>query len=129
MKLGDFLAMPRPEWDWRLHDCCRWVDRWVQARGYRSPIEALGLVYDSERSALRRISEGGGLVTLWTGGMALVSVPEADEAQAGDVGIISRATSDGLNEAMAIYTGERWLSLSLRGLEAGPAEALRVWRV
>jgi hypothetical protein len=101
----------------------------VQARGCGSPIAALGIRYDSETSALRRIAEAGGLLPLWTAGMALLLVHEVDDPTAGDIGIISRPTVCGGNEAAAIFTGERWASLGLRGLDVGPADALRVWRV
>jgi hypothetical protein len=33
-----------------------------------------------------------------------------------------------MDEAAAIWTGERWVTLGLRGLDFGPAEALAVWR-
>lgn len=92
-------------------------------------MQALGIKYDSERSALRRITEAGGLVPLWSAGMSLLFIPEADEPHAGDVGVIRRATVCGTDEAAAIYTGERWASLGLRGLDVGSAHALRVWRV
>lgn len=77
---------------------------------------------------MRVIGRGGGLVALWTRGMAAVGVPEADEPQAGDVAVIVRPTVCGMGEAMAIYTGDRWASLALRGLEIGAAEPLKVWR-
>lgn len=128
MTIGDFLRAPLPVWDWVNHDCSRWVDRWVQSRGRGSPIAALGLVYDSERSALRRIAEGRGLLPLWTAGMALVGAPEPDEPAAGDVGVIPRATVCGTHEAMALFTGDRWVTLDLRGYQFGPAVPLRVWR-
>ncbi len=129
MKLADFLAAPRPRWDWQTHDCCRWVDRWVQARGHRSPIEALGLVYDSERSAMRRIAEGGGLAQLWRDGMALVGCMEVDQPQTGDVGIIACATDGPYDEMAAIFTGQRWASLTLNGLSFAPENVIALWRV
>lgn len=128
MRLGDFLSAPLPEWDWRAHDCCRWVDRWAQTRGRTSPIKALGLRYSTERGALLTIRRGGGLMALWSRGMAAVGVPEADEPQPGDVAVIRRETVCGLDEAMAIRVGKRWASLAIRGLEIGPAEPLKVWR-
>lgn len=129
MRVADYLAAPRPAWDWIALDCCRWVDGWVQARGFDSPIAALGLTYDSERSALRCIRKAGGLVPLWRKGMALVGVEEADAPMVGSVGVIRRPTSCGTDEAAAIFTGDRWVSLGLRGLDFGPAEALAVWHV
>lgn len=129
MKVGDFLTAPLPEWDWTAQDCCRWVDRWLQARDHASAIRALGLHWTTEKGALRVIRRGGGLVPLWSAGMALIGVPEVDEPQAGDIAVIKRATLDRLDQSMAIYTGSRWASLGLRGLEFGPADALKVWRV
>lgn len=128
MRLGEYLAAPRPPWDWVSLDCCRWIDGWVVARGRDSAIRALDLRYNTERSALRTIVRGGGLVALWTAGMARIGVLEVDIPAAGDVAVIERSTVCGLDQAMAIFTGERWASLGLRGIEVGPADALRVWR-
>lgn len=128
MHVSDFLALPRPPFDFVRNDCCRWVDRYLRLNGYASPIAALGLRYDSERSALRVIAKGGGLVALWTAGMAIVGVPETDEPQAGDVAVIERPTADRLNQAMGLFTGDRWASLTPRGLEFGPAATSRIWR-
>lgn len=91
---------------------------------------AIGMEYDSERSALRRIVEGGGLTALWTRGMAAIGAEAValDDAGAGAVGVIVRATHCGTNEAAAIWTGTSWVTLGLRGLDFGPAEALAVWR-
>jgi hypothetical protein len=61
--------------------------------------------------------------------MALLAVPEVDEPVTGSVGIIACSTDCGPSEVAAIYTGERWVSLGLRGLDFSPAPALRVWRV
>lgn len=132
MRLAEYLALPRPAWDWVTIDCCRWVDGWCRAHGLESPMEAIGIRYDSERSALLQIARGGGLSALWAKGMAAVGaapVDEWDQLQAGDVGVIRRATSCGTDEAAGIWTGERWVTLGLRGLDFGPAEALAVWRV
>ena len=90
---------------------------------------AIRIRYDSETGALRRIAEAGGLLPLWTGAMALLFVAEVDKPAAGDIGVIARATLCGTNEAAAIFTGDRWVSLGLNGLDFGPAEALRVWRL
>ena len=131
MKLSAYLAEPRPAWDWQRLDCCRWVDGWCLANGWGSPMAAINVRYDSERSALLTIKRGGGLVELWSKGMAAVSVSavsEWDTLAAGDIGVIRRPTACGLDEAAAIWTGERWVTLGLRGLDFGPAEALAVWR-
>lgn len=130
MNLAKYLAASRPPWDWVAIDCCRWVDSWLQERGHPSPMAAIGMKYDSERSALRRILEGGGLTALWTRGMTAIGAEacEPDNAPAGSVGVIIRATHCGTNEAAAIWTGTRWVTLGLRGLEFGPAETTAVWR-
>jgi hypothetical protein len=91
---------------------------------------AISIQYDSERSALLQIKRGGGLAALWARGMAAIGatlVDDWDSLQSGDVGVIRRATACGTNEAAAIWTGERWVTLGLRGLDFGPAEALAVW--
>lgn len=92
-------------------------------------MSALGITYSTEAGAIRRIVEAGGLAPLWDDGFARVGVSCADEPQAGDVGVIRRLTICALDEAAAIYTGERWVSLGLRGLDFAPAEAIQVWRV
>jgi hypothetical protein len=84
--------------------------------------------YDSERSALLRISRGGGLVLLWQRGMGEAGIPEAVGLHAGDVGVIERETAEGPDEVAAIFSGERWVSLALHGIEAAPATALAAWR-
>lgn len=129
MRLAEYLAAPRAQWDWVNLDCCRWVDGWLQAQGKPSPMAAIGMEYDSERSALRRIVEGGGLTALWTRGMSAIGAEACaiDDASAGAVGVIARPTHCGTNEAAAIWTGTRWATLGLRGLDFGPAEALAVW--
>lgn len=120
-------ALGQP-FDYQHLDCCRWIDAWVTARGYESPMQAIGILYDSERSALRRIREGGGLVALWSRGMEAVGVPVADEPRPGDVGIIQTETDDGTGEACAIRLGARWVSLEAKGLHIAPAPHLIVWR-
>lgn len=128
MRLGDYLAQPRPAWDWRRLDCCRWVDGWCIAKGWGSPMAAIHISYDSERSALLQIKRGGGLTALWAEGMTAIGASPVIDLAAGDVGVIRRSTSCGTDEAASIWTGERWVSLGLRGLDFGPAETLGVWR-
>lgn len=135
MKLGAYLewAMKQP-WGWGSEpglDCCKFVALWVLARGHPDPMGFLHGTYRDPLSALRRIEEGGGLVEQWTRGMRFCSEIEPLEGEpvAGDVAVIRRATTCGTDEAAAIYTGARWASLGLRGLDFGPAEPIRVWRV
>jgi hypothetical protein len=120
-------ALRRP-WQWGEWDCCRFAAEWVMANGHPDPMLFLAPWYDSERSALLTIKRGGGLVALWERGMADAGVAEADDAQAGDIAVIERPTEDGIGEALAIFTGERWASLGLRGVEFAPAGVLAMWR-
>lgn len=129
MNLGEYLqaAASRP-WHWSRHDCCTYLAGWVVDRGHSDPMAFIRGKYRTGRGAMRRIKEGGGLLQLATYGMIDAGIPEADEPQTGDVGIIERPTEDGLNEACAIYSSGKWVSLGVRGLDAGPAVALAVWR-
>jgi hypothetical protein len=129
MNLADFLIAPRPVWDWRSHDCCRWVARWAVLNGTIDPMASIRDAYDDEASAMACIEAGGGLVPLWTRGAIEAGIPEADEARPGDIGIIARETECGTNEAAAIFGGARWITLAHRGIIAGPAEPLIVWRI
>lgn len=133
MKLGEYLQWAiRQPWAWGLDsaglDCCTFANTWCQAQAWGSPMAAIGIQYDSELSALRRIREGGGLLALWSQGMAAIDARAVGDMRAGDIGVIRRPTPCGTDEAAAIWTGERWVSLGLRGLDFGPAEALAVWR-
>ena len=131
MQLTEYLqwALKQP-WGWGTEpglDCCKLVARWVMACGHADPMVTVE-PYDSEFSALRRIRDGGGLVALWTAGMEHVGIPVADEPQSGDVAVISRASTCGSNEVLAIFTGQRWASLALSGIEFGPAHIIKAWR-
>lgn len=87
--------------------------------------------YASERAALRRIAEGGGLVALWLKGMSAVNVGTCapDAIRSGAVGVIERPTPCGTDQATGIWTGERWVTLGLRGLDFGPANPLATWNL
>ena len=78
---------------------------------------------------MRRIAEGGGLVRLWSDAMRQIGVGVADCPLPGNVGIVQRATACGMDEAAGIWTGQRWVTLGLRGLDFGPAEPLAMWHV
>lgn len=130
--LGDYIdwAIKQP-WGWGREpgmDCCKFAARWVVRRGHSDPMDYIVGRYDSAIGALSLIRRNGGLVPLWTRGMIEAVVPEADDPRAGDVAIIRVATDDGTNEACGIYTGDKWLTLGQRGIEAQPAEPLMIWR-
>lgn len=134
MTLGEYLlgAARRP-WVWGEHDCCTFVAGWVMENGRPDPMSWLRRRYDSEFSAMRRIEEGGGLAEQWERGMrCFAGLPAADHhatLYAGNVGVIRRPTECGMDEAAAIWSGERWVTLGLRGIEAGPGEIARLWRL
>jgi len=134
MELPGYLrwALKQP-WGWGTEpglDCCKFAGKWAIVCGYVDPMVLVWRrPYNSERSAMRRIATGGGLVKLWSDGMAHVGLGEAiGETEAGDIAIIERATVCGGNQALGIHTGERWATLALSGLEFGPATVVKAWR-
>lgn len=132
MTLPEYMtwALAQP-WGWGTEpglDCCKLVARWAVACGHNDPMVTVS-PYASELSALRRIREGGGLVSLWSTGMAYVGVPAASGVpQAGDVAVIERTTVCGGDQALGIFTGQRWATLAIAGLEFGPAVVIKTWR-
>lgn len=129
MTVGEYVrAAGLKPWNWGEHDCCTFMAGWVMERGNSDPMSFIRGSYDSELSGLRRVREGGGLIPLWDRGMSEAGVDEAEEFEAGDVGIIQAPTEEGLNECAAIYSGERWLFLTLQGIMATPAVPLKAWR-
>lgn len=129
MTLGEYLKAPRPCWDWINHDCSRWLDRWLVLNGHRSAMAATGVCYSGELSALRAIRRGGGLLALWSRGMAAIGLQVIATPQIGDAAILSLPTDDRTNETCSIWTGHRWVSLHRSGLVFGAGEPLRMWRV
>ncbi len=129
MMLGDYLRSPRPQWDYVAHDCSRWLDRWLVLRGHGSAMEAIGARYSSERSAMRVIVAGGGLLALWQRGMEAIGLEVVSEPRAGDAAILASETDDGHNRTTGIWTGERWASVHRHGLSCAPGDPLMVWRV
>ena len=129
MTLGEYLKAPRPAWDFRSQDCCRWVARWIVSQGHADPMDFIGARYATRIGALRLIKRGGGLVALWSRGMAGAGMAETCEAKAGDVAVMSVPTEDGIGEACGIWTGDRWGMLHERGLVFGVGTPLKIWSV
>jgi len=129
MDLGEYLKAPRPAFDFVAHDCSRWMDRWIVSRGHASAMEATGIRYSSERSALRTIRRGGGLFALWQRGMDAIGVPEVATPTLGNCTILEIPTDDGVNETCGIWTGERWASLHRHGLMFGVGSPIMIWAV
>lgn len=133
--LGEYLKWAlRQPWGWGTTpglDCCKLAGKWAIVRGHLDPMILMWSVerpYDSELSALLAIKRGGGLVRLWSEGMAHVGIPEADDAREGDIGVIARRTQCGTDEAVAICTGNKWVTLGVGGLDFAPADVLASWR-
>ncbi|WP_288803916.1 hypothetical protein [uncultured Novosphingobium sp.] len=127
--LGDFLRSAQPAWDYRQHDCSRWLDRYLCMLGYASPMEATGIQYDSEREAKVVIGRGGGLLALWTAGLEAIGLEEVETPALGDVAILSVPTDDGEDQTCGIWTGKRWASVHRTGTAFGIGDPLKVWRV
>lgn len=127
--LGDFLRMPNPAWDYRTHDCSRWLDRYLVDLGHASPMQATQITYDSEREAKLVIGRGGGLLALWSAGLAAIGLSVIAEPKAGDVAILSVITDDGEDQTCGIWTGERWASVHRYGVMFGVGSPLKIWRV
>jgi hypothetical protein len=84
--------------------------------------------YDSQLSAIRRITEGGGLIPLWERGMADAGLGTTAEFDEGDVGVLSLETEEGLGQVCALFTGDRWVARWTSGIVAVPAQPLIAWR-
>lgn len=127
--LGLYLqaAIVRP-WAWGEWDCCRFAAEWCIALGRVDPMNFMRPWYTTEIGALRTIREGGGLIALWSHGMADIGAPEVDRPEAGDIGVVEALTESGAEQVCAIFTGERWAMLGIRGLVCGPAETMKAWR-
>ena len=133
MTLGEYLSSAaRRRWDWGGQagdDCCTFMAGWVIARGHPDPMAFIRGRYDSERSAIRRIEDGGGLVALWRRGMGEAGLAEVrGDPRAGDVAVLDLPTEEGVNLACGIFSGERWVTRTLNGVEAGPAVSVAAWR-
>lgn len=84
--------------------------------------------YASEAEAEALISDAGGLLALFSAGMASAGIPEADDPLEGDVGVVSLMGE----EAGAIFTGKRWAFAAEKGIAASSLEraaVLKCWRV
>lgn len=127
--LGDYLRSAQPAWDYRQHDCSRWLDRYLVMLGYPSPMEATGIAYGGEREAKVVIGRGGGLLALWTRGMEAIGLQEIGEPQVGAAAILAIPTDDGTDQTCGIYTGKRWASVHRHGTVFGLGEPLRMWSV
>lgn len=129
MTVGEYLDQTRPKWDWINHDCSRWLNRWLVLNGHPSAMEAIGITYDSEATALRTIVRGGGLLALWSKGMNAAGLLPVDAPEQGDAAILAIPTDDSTDQTCGIWTGQRWASVHRTGLLCGVGHPLGIWRV
>lgn len=117
MSLASYLAQAAASrFEWGKHDCCTFCAEWAGLRLGADLLEGWRGTYHTEGEALERIYECGGLPAIFAeqiGDRAEIS----SEPMPGDVGIIEFAG----DEVGAIFTGERWVMLTLRGIRAIPA--------
>lgn len=128
--LGDYLQRAvRTPWIYGQWDCTGFMAGWAMECGHPDPMASLRGRYSTQRGALRLIRRGGGLRALVAHGMASAGIPQVEgEPEPGDIGVITVPTDDRTNRAGAIWTGERWASLGVRGLVCQPADHVAVWR-
>lgn len=121
MTLAEYLLeAARTRWKDGVHDCSAWPARWA---GIEVP------AYSSEAEARALVDEAGGLVALWDQHIA-GSLSRVDDPEPGDVGIIYAMTAERtITEVGAIWSGERWAFVTVRGLVSAPADAVAIWRV
>jgi hypothetical protein len=123
--LGDYLARAATAPTGGPVPCGFFSADWVVAQGGRDPLAFMRS--DSEVKAAARFARHGTLELARLGAID-AGLPEVDEPRTGDVGVIERASDCG-GVVCAIYSDGKWVSLGVRGLDAGPAVALAAWRV
>ena len=96
-------------------------------RGHADPAARWRGKYD-EAGATALVKQHG-MLALWTLGMIDAQIPECDEPQIGDVGIVECVTDDGFNQVGAIFTGKRWSALSPKGVFQASMPCIQAWRV
>lgn len=112
--LGEFLrtgaVRARQPGEW---DCCAFPCAWALECGYPDPMRAWRGTYSTESDGERIARESGGLVPLFERGMGEAGVPPAAAPwQAGDIAVISILG----REAGAVFSGQRWGFVGIRGL-------------
>lgn len=107
------------------HDCACFPANWAIECGRPDPMVKWRGAYSTEAQAEDIIADAGGLVALFSEGLAGCDVVE--EPQAGDIGVVELLGE----QAGAIFTGKRWAFVAERGLAFASLDAaclLKVWR-
>lgn len=130
MMLGAYLkaAAAQPH-TWGVSDCCTFPGDWCVAQGRADPMARWRGRYASEAEAMALIERDGGLLAMFTVGCAEAGLPEVDEPQRGDIGVLLAPTCDGTPHVGGIFDGRRWALLAdPHGIVVVSAVAERVWR-
>lgn len=122
--LGDYLLRAATGKPSGAIPCGFFSADWVVAQGGPDPLAFMRR--DSETKAAARFARYGTLELARLGAID-AGLAEVDKPRTGDVGVIERASDCG-GVVCAIYSDGKWVSLGQRGLDAGPAVALAVWR-
>lgn len=105
-------------WRWGVQDCTIWVADWCVERWGIDPAARYRGCYDSEDGALR----------LTAAGLVAVVEPEIpltrkDAPGEGDIGVIEFRGQ----QVSAIWSGQRWLIRTPRGVAELRAPAIAIW--
>lgn len=106
-----------------VNDCTMMCDRWVQLKRGISPVQAGGIVYHDDVTAMAlepRIAQ------LMNRAMRRAGLSKTDNPQSGDVGL----AVFGKNIGPAILVGDVWITRHREGLVAVPrANYWKAWAV
>lgn len=112
--LGEYLlSAARTPWKDGEHDCSAWPARWA------------GIPLPEDYA-----THGRPLSEVWAEVIGDRLLP-AEEAQAGDIGVVRVLTTNGESEIGGIYTGDKWALLTAKGLATvrlRAANVIAVWR-
>ena len=114
--LGDYLkeAMSTP-FEWGEHDCCTFCANWMGMHIGADLLEGWRGEYETESEAMRLLHERGGIEAVFERQIAGRADRVARPVK-GSVGIMNAGDS----LVGAIYSGERWVVFSERGVRAIP---------
>ncbi len=133
MEIREFLACHhRFRWGGvEGDDCTTFCASWVASRLGIDPAEDLRGSYRDADGAHAIIEREGGLVRLFGNRLEPLGFVRVDEAQDGDIGIVTAPSGiDGsLVEVGAIVFGPLWATLAPSGVAAKRLEAVAIWRM
>ena len=116
-------ARQRMPFEWGAQDCVMFAAACIESVTEMNPIADLE-PWDDERSAIRRISEVGG-IEAWLD--AHYGRIQWHEAMRGDVGVIDQESG---TTVLVVNTGAEWVGPSEEGLTPSPLSAARAaWRI